>query len=118
MRAFHRDFFPIVTALNLIAGVWGLVLLRRGRRITRNFFVAVLAGQAALAIQVVVGVVMFQTVKPANSMHAFYGFVLLIAAVLSHAFRGEKPRRALWVYTLIELFIGIVSVRGAMTGFG
>jgi uncharacterized membrane protein YpjA len=117
MRAVHRDWAFVVVALNMLSAAWGLTLYRRRLAATRGFWTALLTGYAALAAQVVIGVVMYQSRKPANRLHPFYGFVLLIAAVLSLAFRAEAPRRALLILSLVALFVGVVGVRATLTGF-
>ncbi|HVL81956.1 MAG TPA: hypothetical protein VM840_10235 [Actinomycetota bacterium] len=112
MRAFHGWFAYVVIALNLGVGLWGLVWVRRRMSAPRSFLALVLAGQSAVAVQVVTGVAYMRQLGQEPGFHSFYGFVILIAAILSWAFRGEDPRRAVTVLSVVALFIGAVAIRG------
>lgn len=114
MLAFHRNWAYVVIALNLAAGLWGLFTGIRKREAPRPLWPAIVAGQVALGVQVVVGVVLYQSRKPPG-LHLFYGFVVLIAAVLSYAFRSYSPRQTLLISSGIAVFIGAVSVRAVIT---
>lgn len=114
MRTFHHYWPYVVVVTNIAAGIWGLRIARRRGTAPPAFWRLVIAGQAALAVQVVVGVILFQRVRPPG-VHVFYGFMLLIVAALSWAFRGEGPRRALTVSSAVALFVGVVTIRAMFT---
>lgn len=115
MRALHGNWAFVVIALNLVAGLWGLLFLRNAEKIPRSFWYIIGAGQAALAVQVGLGLALAQT-APRNDQHMFYGFVLLFVAVLAFALRGEGSRRALIAFASAALFIGVVGIRTMTTG--
>lgn len=115
MRTLHANWAYLVIALNLVAGLWGLLFLRKAESIPRTFWYLVAAGQAVLAVQVGLGLALTQT-APRNDQHMFYGFVLLFAAVIAFALRGEGTKRALMVFSSAALFIGVVGIRTMTTG--
>jgi uncharacterized membrane protein SirB2 len=115
--AFHRSWAFVVIVVNLVSGIWGLVLYRKRASPGRAWWATLLTGHTVLLVQVIVGVILFSHHRPPNKLHPFYGFVLITAAVLSYAFRSEGARRALLVLSGVALFIGVVGVRAALTGF-
>ncbi|HVE90730.1 MAG TPA: hypothetical protein VNE62_00300 [Actinomycetota bacterium] len=114
-RAFHGVWAYVVVAVNLAVGLWGLGWVRKRMPPPRTFWKAVVAGQAVLAVQVVAGVILLNQLGAEPGFHVFYGFVVLIAAALSWAFRGDSPRRAVTVASIVALFVGAVSVRAMLT---
>ncbi len=114
MRTFHSLWAYVVVVSNLAVGIWGLAWVRR-REAPAAFWPAVLTGQAALVVQVVVGVLLVQQIGRTPTFHTFYGFVVLIAAALSWALRGDSPRRAVTVSSATALFVGAVSIRAMIT---
>lgn len=116
MLFFHRTWFVVVVVANLAPGIWGLAGGLRRKTMPRAFWIAIIAGQVALAVQVVAGVILFQTRKP-SGQHVFYGFMLLFVSVMAWAFRGtgSTSRRAVLVMASVAMFIGVVAVRAALT---
>jgi hypothetical protein len=104
----------VVVVLNLVAGGWGVWMALRRKPAGKGLWPLIYAGQAALALQVVIGVTLSRRITPPG-IHMFYGFVLLIAAALSYAFRGDSPRRMLTVCAAVALFVGAVGVRTMLT---
>lgn len=116
MRTFHINWAYVVVVLNLIVGLWGLLFLRKRERAPRSFWYAIGAGQLALAVQVGLGLALTQQFGNPPGLHMFYGFVVLIAAILTYAFRGEGARRTILVFSSAAVFIGAVSIRAMITG--
>jgi hypothetical protein len=114
MRTFHSSWAYAVVVLNLVAGLWGLLFLRNRERTPKAFWWLIAAGQAALLVQVAFGLVLYQRERP-PAIHVFYGFVLVVAAILAFAFRGEGARRTLLVFASVALFIGAVGIRTMLT---
>lgn len=112
MRTFHGLFAYLVIALNLGAGLWGLLFVRKRPEVPGEFLATIVAGQVAVAVQAVTGVLFLRELDQDPGFHAFYGFVILIAAVLSWAFRGDTPRRTVTTLSVVALFIGAVAIRG------
>jgi hypothetical protein len=112
MRTFHGLFAYLVIALNLGAGLWGLLFVRKRPVVPRSFLATIVAGQVAVAVQAVTGVIFLRQLDEQPGFHAFYGFVVLIAAVLSWAFRKDTPSRTVMTFSIVAVFIGAVAIRG------
>lgn len=118
MRTLHANWAFIAVALNLVAGLWGLLWVRNHLPAPNAFWGVLIAGYGAIAIQVALGLWITGGTIEGAQLHAFYGFVLLIAAVLSAAFRSERPRSTVLRLSAISMFIGIVgAARTIPTGF-
>lgn len=119
MRDFHFVWGFIAIGVNLLVGAWGVWLWRRHRLpVPKPFWPLVYTGHAAIAVQVAIGLVLNER-TPAPGIHVFYGFVLLIAAVLSYAIRSEHARSNVLRFSAVALFIGVVgAARTIPTGLG
>lgn len=119
MRTLHANWAFIAVALNVIAGLWGLLWVRNHLPAPNVFWGVLIAGYGAVAIQVVLGLSITGGSIEGAETHAFYGFVLLIAAVLAFAFRSEHARSNVLRLSAISMFIGVVgAARTIPTGFG
>lgn len=119
MQTFHTNWAFITVALNGLAGLWGLLWVRNHLPPPVLFWPFVIAGYAAVAVQIGIGLSLTggSVPEPAR-LHVFYGFVLLIAAVLSLAFRSDRPRSNVLRLSAISLFIAVVGgARTIPTGF-
>jgi drug/metabolite transporter (DMT)-like permease len=114
VRAFHANWAYAVVVVNFAAAGWGLLRTRRRPSQARAFWWLAVAGQLAVGVQVILGVALHQR-TPAPGRHMFYGFVLAIAAVLAHAFRGPDPKRNVIIFSAIALFLGAVGIRTMTT---
>lgn len=118
MRTLHANWAFIAVALNLVAGLWGMLWVRTHLPAPNVFWGVLIAGYGAVAIQVGLGLAITGGSIEGAELHAFYGFVILIAAVLSAAFRTTHPRSNVLRLSAISLFIGIVgAARTIPTGF-
>lgn len=114
LRAFHANWAYVVMVANLAVGLAGLWLYRTRRTASRPFWVGIGFGHLTVVTQVAVGLILFQNVRPPGR-HTFYGFVLLIASVLSIQFIGREPRRRILIFSLFAIFLGAVAIRTAFT---
>lgn len=100
LLATHRVFWlaGAAIAINLVCSIWAYLAHRRGRNTLGPVFWALLTvGQAAVALQVLTGGVLWLIgLRPKTSLHYLYGFLALLTAVLQHGLRpGASVRR--WV---------------------
>ncbi len=114
MRAFHSQFAYIVVAANLVVGVWGIVMWRRKKASTRQFWIALGAAWGSIFIQGLMGLTLFNDYRPPFKHH-FYGFLFAIITLAVFPLRAENDRRRLLVFSLATLFIGIVAVRATLS---
>lgn len=119
MRTLHANWAFIAVGVNLIAGLWGILWVRNHLPAPNAFWGVLIAGYAAVAIQVGLGLAITGGSVEGAETHAFYGFVLLVAGVLSLAFRSVHARSNVLRFSAISLFIGVVgAARTIPTGFG
>jgi hypothetical protein len=111
----HSSFGYVVVALNLIVGILGVVLYRRRRPASRNFWIALGVAWTSIYVQGLMGLALFERCKP-DFRHHFYGFLFAIITLAVFPLRGEDPRRTLLVFSVATLFIGIVAVRAVLSG--
>jgi hypothetical protein len=116
MLTFHEYFAYVVAAANLGVGIWGVVLYRRKRPATRNYYIALAAAWATIYVQGVVGLALYNTYKP-SFKHHFYGFLFAVITIAVFPIRGEEPKRTHLVFSVATLFIGIVAIRAIVSGY-
>lgn len=103
---FHRTWFWVATYATGIVGAWGLVaaVVRRGPG--RFFSYARSLAIAVMLIQVGAGVYLYMNdVQPGNSLHVFYGVVVVITLVLAYLYRSTMARRPALTYGVLLLFV-------------
>lgn len=114
MRTLHANFSWFVVAANLVAGVWGIVLWRTKRSPSRAFWATIGVAWAAIYVQGVMGLTLFERHRP-PFRHHFYGFLFVVITIIAFAMRGEGPSRRLFIFSALTLFIGIVAVRATLS---
>lgn len=114
MRTLHTYFAYVVVAGNLLAGGWGIVLWRRRKPEPRAFWIALGAAWAAIYVQGLMGLLLFERYRP-PFRHHFYGFLFAIITLVVFPLRGEQRRRRLGAFSVVTLFIGIVAVRATLS---
>jgi len=98
-------------------GIWGLFTFIRGGSLSGSVSGALVIGQVLIALQVLLGTVIYIGDRRAgNVVHYLYGVtaILILPFVWSYA-RARQPRQALFFYSLVALFIAGLSVRAMAT---
>ncbi|MDP9246136.1 MAG: hypothetical protein M3O64_05715 [Chloroflexota bacterium] len=105
----------IVLYLSLV-GLWGLGLGIRGSGPTPNFIGALVIFEIAAVAQGLLGVAVFVTRPPAQSLHVLYGVALALALPLAATFvRRREPRAASFAFGFMALFAAGLALRGITT---
>ena len=101
-----------------IAGVWGVASFVRGGTLSGSLAGTFLIGQALVAAQVLVGVVLVvRDFRAPTSVHYLYGATAVLVLPFAWTYlRDRNPRQALLIYSLLALFIAGLSIRGMTTG--
>ena len=90
MLRLHADWAWVVVAVNAVAGVWAIVAHWRPSLRSRALPVAIVAGWATVAVQVLLGVYLSAGEDlEAPEFHEFYGFVALISVALIYSYRSQ-----------------------------
>jgi hypothetical protein len=115
----HEVVGACVLALNLLAGVWG-VLVYRGRLVAGRAFEQALAlSHTAILGQTLLGLYLLSTKHRAPvQLHYVYGAAPALAVLFAYSSRTEDPRRNTLVFSVIALVIAALATRAFMTGKG
>lgn len=97
---------------NGAAGAYALLAWRVTRLRGRPVWVATVAAEAALAVQVVLGVLLARDeALAAPRFHDFYGFAALLAVGLAYGYRTSMRGRLEMFYGLVGLFLMGMAIR-------
>ena len=119
MPLVHQALGGFVVAINLIAGIWG-ILIYRGRLGAGRAFEQTLAlshtvifGQAALGLLLLAG-----EYRAPVQLHYVYGLAPAAAVLFAYSSRTDDPRRNTLVFAIIAILAGLLAARAFMTGKG
>ncbi|MFN8035671.1 MAG: hypothetical protein U0V73_07040 [Acidimicrobiia bacterium] len=115
---FHRFWGYVAIGANAIAGLAALVAWRQPRLRGRWVWYTTIAAEAALLLQVLVGVILVTDKehygKVVPRFHMFYGFVAFIAIGLAYQYRDSMRGRLEMFYGFVGLFLMGVGIRAVM----
>ena len=102
---------------NALAGIIGLIAWKKPRFRGRHVWIATIAAEGAIMLQVLVGVIMVSSKKyEAPRFHMFYGFVAFITVGLLYSYKYVWKARG-WMelaYGLGGLFIMGLGIRAVL----
>lgn len=70
---------------------------------------------AAMVVQVLAGVYLYQQDRRPGSQHMFYGFVILFTLTFGYVYRWQLQQRPALRWGLFLLFVMGLGIRGVMT---
>lgn len=112
MLRLHADWAWLVVGTNAVAGVWALLAHWRPSMRSRALWVAIVAGWATVAVQVLLGVYLSAAEGlEAPQFHEFYGFVSLISVALIYSYRSQVKEFQYLLYGLGGLFLMGLALR-------
>ncbi|MFP5375923.1 MAG: hypothetical protein ACLGIO_03955 [Acidimicrobiia bacterium] len=115
LRDLHAGWAWVVVVGNGAAGLWALGAERFPILRHRALWWLTAAAQAAVLVQVVVGVRLLSGRDPEPArFHMFYGFVALAAVGILYSYRHQLRARIHLLYGLGGLFVTGLAIR-AMT---
>ena len=112
---FHEVWGYVAIVANGLAGLYALAAWRWKRLRGRPVWVATIAAEAAMMLQVVGGVLLVsvEDFEPPR-FHMFYGFVAFITVGLAYSYRyAMKGKMEMW-YGLVGLFLMGVGIRAVL----
>ncbi len=102
---------------NGLAGLWSLAAHRWPAVRSRALWWFVTATQAAVFVQVTLGVVLVSRDKlVAPKFHMFYGFVAIIAVAILYSYRGQLRHKVYLLYGGGGLFVMGLGIRAMLVG--
>ncbi|RMH82385.1 MAG: hypothetical protein D6683_02975 [Actinomyces sp.] len=115
VRAVHVANAWLVVIGNGLVGVWAVLAHWRPALRTRLLWLAIALVEAAVAVQVVLGVWMItREDREAAQFHQFYGFVALVTVGLIYSYRAQLAAHRYLLYGGGSLFLMGLAIR-AMT---
>lgn len=115
VRDFHQLFGYIAIGANAAAGIYGLAYVARRRESGNGFRLASWVALGAMAVQAVLGVMLYQRGTKPGSQHTFYGFVILFTLSFAYIYRWQLSKRPALRWGLLLLFVMGLGVRSVMT---
>ncbi len=112
---FHEVWAYVAIVANALAGIVLLVCWRVERWRGRWMWIPTIAAEAAMMLQVVVGVVLVASdeyVVP--RFHMFYGFVAFLTVGIAYSYRQQMRGRRELFYGLVGLFIMGLGIRAIL----
>jgi heme A synthase len=105
----------VAIVANAIAGTLALVAWRVPRVRGRVVWIATIAAEVAVLLQVLVGVILVASHRyEAPRFHMFYGFVIFITVGLLYQYRGSMKGRLEMLYGFGGLFIMGLGIRAVL----
>jgi len=119
LRSFHGVWGYVAIVANGLAGIAALVAWRWKRFRGRWLWWTVIAAEAALMLQVLVGVILVSSKDyTAPRFHMFYGFVAFLTVGIAYSYRRQMRGRRELFYGLIGLFLMGVGIRAVLQATG
>lgn len=112
---FHKVWAYVAIVANALAGIVLLVCWRVKQWRGRWMWIPTIAAEAAMMLQVVVGVVLVASddyVVP--RFHMFYGFVAFLTVGIAYSYRQQMRGRRELFYGLVGLFIMGLGIRAIL----
>ncbi len=115
MAGFHETFGWIAIATTGIAGILALTFAVRTRDLPAWYWWVGGSAIAAMVVQVLAGVYLYQQDRRPGSQHMFYGFVILFTLTFGYVYRWQLHKSAPLRWGLFLLFVMGLGIRGVMT---
>ena len=113
----HRYLAYAVIAGCLLAGVFGLVVYRRGAMLSGAAIHLLALPQTLLVAQAALGLLLLSgNYRAADELHYVYGAVALGVVLSPWFYAPADPRRRLLWFAVSALVAAALGVRGTMTG--
>jgi hypothetical protein len=105
----------VVIAANGVVGGLALLAWRVPRVRGRWLWVATIAAEVAMILQVLTGVALEMSKEfAAAKFHMFYGFVAFITVGLAYGYRSQMRGRREMLYGLVGLFLMGLGIRAVL----
>jgi hypothetical protein len=119
VTAIHQVLGGLVIAINLCAGIWGLLVVRGRLRAGRAFEQVLALSHTVIVGQAMLGLLLLSSNHRAPvQLHYVYGFAPAAAIVFAYSARSDDPRRNQLVFAVIALVAAALAGRAFMTGEG
>ncbi|MCJ7438731.1 MAG: hypothetical protein MUP97_13345 [Acidimicrobiia bacterium] len=115
LRDFHASWGYVAIVVNGLVGLAALLAWRVARIRGRWLWIATIIAEAAMMLQVLVGVVLVASKDfTVPRFHMFYGFLAFLTVGLAYQYRAQMRGRREMLYGLTGLFIMGLGIRAVL----
>jgi hypothetical protein len=115
LRSFHGWWGYVAIVVYALVGLAALLCWRVVRLRGRWLWIATIAAEAAMMLQVVVGVALVASKDyTAPRFHMFYGFLAFLTVGLAYQYRTHMRGRREMLYGLVGLFLMGLGIRAVL----
>ncbi|MEZ5322524.1 MAG: hypothetical protein R2698_10705 [Microthrixaceae bacterium] len=112
VRDLHAGWAWLVVATTAVSGTWCTVAHWKSSVRVSAVWWTVIAAQAAVAVQVLLGVYLLGVDRvKAPGLHVVYGFAALIAMMIMYAYRHQMRPQLYLLYGVGNLFLTGIALR-------
>jgi hypothetical protein len=105
----------IAIVANALAGIYALVAWKRSGLRGRSVWIATIAAEGAIMLQVFTGVILVSSKQyTAPRFHMFYGFVAFLTVGIAYQYRRQMRGRREMFYGLVGLFLMGLGIRAVL----
>jgi len=116
LQSFHRAWAWVAIVGNGLAGLIALAAWRIPKWRGRHVWLAALAAEVAILVQVVTGVILVSNERIAKPprFHMFYGFVAFVTIGIAYSYRQSLRGRLEALYAGVGLFLMGLAIRAVL----
>lgn len=108
----HLGLGILVIAINLVVGLWGLVVWRGRLAAGRIFAQALAASQTVIFGQAVIGLLLLsQNLRAAQQLHYVYGLLPAALVIFAYSARRDDSRRNILIFSIAALLAAALATR-------
>ena len=108
----HIALGALVIGLNLIVGIWGLLVWRRKLPANRWFAQALAACQTVIFGQAIIGLLLLsQNLRVAAQLHYVYGLLPAAMVIFAYSARRDDHLRNVLIFSIAALLSAALATR-------
>lgn len=102
----------LVIAINLAAGIWGLLVWRRKLPANKLYAQILAASQTVIIGQAIIGLLLLsQNLRAAEQLHYVYGLLPAAMVVFAYSARRDDHLRNILIFSIAALLAAALSTR-------
>lgn len=108
----HIGLGLLVIAINLVVGIWGLLVWRRRLVAGRVFAQALAASQTVIFGQALIGLLLLsQNLRAAQQLHYVYGLLPAAMVIFAYSARRDDQLRNVLIFSIAALLSAALATR-------
>ena len=108
----HIGLGFLVIAINLIAGIWGLLVWKRKLSANKVYAQVLAASQTVIIGQAILGLLLLsQNLRAAQQLHYVYGLLPAAMVVFAYSARRDDHLRNILIFSIAALLAAALAAR-------